>query len=135
MHNNQQYSKFYMKMKRFDPVIYPQKLWVCIEKDFKKLNGLFYDTDDNTDINFDNLDKYEAVTIRVGEKKTKEFGVLIIFGSENFNCTLTAHEASHAAGYIFHHIGADMDCGEPTAYLIGWIADCCWKIKTNHKQS
>jgi len=54
---------------------------------------------------------------------------LIAFKPEYLDCKTIAHEASHAAGYIFNHIGADMDCGEPTAYLIGWIADCCWKSK------
>jgi len=124
-----------MKVKRFDPIIYPQKLWVCVGNDFKKLNGLFSDIDDNTDIDFGKYKNYEAVTINTLEKETKQFGVLIIFRPKYFDCKTIAHEASHATGYMFHHIGADMDCGEPTAYLIGWIADCCWKIKTKNKQS
>ena len=120
-------------IKRFDPVIYPQKLWVCVEKDFKKLNGLFSDIDDNTDLDFGKFENYKAITVRVHEKRTREYGVLIIFKPKYLDCNTIAHEASHAAGYMFHHIGADMDCGEPTAYLIGWIADCCRKVKTNKK--
>ncbi|MDR2286204.1 MAG: hypothetical protein LBE04_01820, partial [Prevotellaceae bacterium] len=66
---------------------------------------------------------------------TGEFGVIIVFRPKCFDCGTIAHEASHAAGYIFHYIGCDMDAGEPTAYLIGWIADCCWKIKRHDKNT
>jgi hypothetical protein len=122
-----------MNIKRFDPVIYPQKLWACAGKDFKNLNGLFSDIDDNTGLDFGKYENYEAVTINVLEKETGDFGVLIIFRPKYLDCKI-AHEASHAAGYMFHHIGADMDCGEHTAYLIGWIAGCCWKVKTGKEQ-
>jgi hypothetical protein len=37
-----------MKIKRFDPVIYPQKLWVCVGNDWKQLNGLFSDVENAT---------------------------------------------------------------------------------------
>jgi hypothetical protein len=112
-------------IKRFDPIIYPPKLWVCVAEDFKVLNGLFSDIDDNTEIDFGKFEKYEAVTINVITKEPEEFGVLIIFKPQHLDCETIAHEASHAAGYIFYHIGSDMDSGEPTAYLIGWIAKCC----------
>jgi hypothetical protein len=119
-----------MNIKRFDPVIYPQKLWVCVGDDFNSLNGLFSDVEDNSDLDFGKYGRYEAIAINVNEKKTKEFGVLIAFRPKFLDCKTIAHEASHAAGYMFHHIGSDMDGGEPTAYLIGWIADCCWRLKT-----
>jgi hypothetical protein len=118
-----------MKIKRFDTVIYPQKLWVCVGNDFKNLNGLFSDIDNKTDWDFVKYENYEAVTINVIEKETGEFGVAIIFRPEFLDCKTIAHEASHAAGYIFNHIGADMDYGEPTAYLIAWIVDCCLQMK------
>jgi hypothetical protein len=118
---------------RFDPVIYPQQLWVGVENDFENLNGLFSDVDNDTDVDFGKFKNFKAIAINVLEKETQEFGVLIIFRPKYLNCKTIAHEASHAAGYIFHHIGADMDCGEPTAYLIEWIVNCCWKVKTNKK--
>jgi hypothetical protein len=118
-----------MNIKRFDPVIYPQKLWVCVGKDFENLNGLFSDIDDNTDLDFCKYKNFEAVTINAIEKETRDFGILIIFRPKYLDCKTIAHEASHAAGYMFHHIGGNMDCGEPTAYLIGWIAACCWDVK------
>jgi len=121
-------------MKRFDPVIYPQKLWISVENDFKKLNGLFSDPDDNTECDFGKYDNYKAITAKVLEKETRDFGVLIIFRPKYLDCRTISHEASHAAGYIFQHINADMDCGEPTAYLIEWIADCCWRCRKKPKQ-
>jgi hypothetical protein len=123
-----------MNIKRFDPVIYPQKLWVCVGKDFESLNGLFSDIDDNKDVDFGKFGMFKAVTLNIREKKTQEYCVVIVFRPKYLDCNTIAHEASHAAGYMFHHIGADMDCGEPTAYLIGYIADCCWKVKTSKKQ-
>ena len=39
-------------IKKIDSVIYPQKLWISVENDFKKLNGLFSCPDDNTDWDF-----------------------------------------------------------------------------------
>jgi hypothetical protein len=123
-----------MTIVKFDPVIYPQKLWVCAGKDFKKLNGLFSDIDNKTDWNFVKYRKYKAITINAIEKKTGEFGVVIVFRPKYLNCKTIAHEASHAAGNIFHYIGADMDYGEPTAYLIEWIVDCCWKVKISKKR-
>ena len=122
-----------MNIKRFDPVIYPQKLWVAVTEDATELNGLFVKEYEGEPINFEVYEfkeKYEALTIRV-RSKTRHFGVLIIFKPKFLDVKTIAHEASHAAGYIFHHIGADMDCGEPTAYLMGWIADCCWKMKNS----
>jgi hypothetical protein len=117
------------KIHKFNPVLYPQKLWVYVGKDFKNLNGLFSDIDDDTDLDFGKYENYQAVTINALEKETGEFGVLIIFRPKYLDCKTIAHEASHAAGYMLHHMGADMNCGEHTAYLIGWIADCCWQIR------
>ena len=123
------------KMERFDPVIYPQKLWVGVENDFRKLNGLFACVDDDSDVDFGRFENIRAVALNVREKKTGEYCVVIVFSPRHLDCKTIAHEASHAAGYMFRHIGAVMDCGEPTAYLIGWIADCCWKLKTNIKKN
>jgi hypothetical protein len=44
-------------------------------------------------------------------------------------CKTIAHESVHAAGYMFQHIGQGIDSEEPFAFLVGWIADCCWKIR------
>jgi len=120
-----------MILKKFDPVIYPQKLFVFVGKDFKELNGLFTDLEDGefSDIDFGKFKNFQAVTLKVHHKETKEYGVVIAFLPKFFDCTTIAHESSHAAGYICYHIGMDMDCGEPTAYLIGWIANCCWSLK------
>jgi hypothetical protein len=121
-----------MNIRRFDPVIYPQKLWVCVGNDFKKLNGLFLDVEDNSELDFGKYKEYyRAVTINAINRGSGEFGVVIIFRRKYMDCKTIAHEASHAAGYMFHHIGADMGPGETTAYLIGWIADCCWQARKN----
>jgi len=58
-----------MNLKQFDPAIYPQLLWVCVENDFKKLNGLFSDIDDDSDLDFGKFENFEAATIRAIDKK------------------------------------------------------------------
>jgi hypothetical protein len=44
---------------------------------------------------------------------------------------LPIHESSHAAKYLFKHIGADIKEHEPFEYVIGWVAGCCEKVKKN----
>lgn len=41
---------------------------------------------------------------------------------------LVAHEATHAAGALFDHLGEKYDGeSEALAYLVGWIAECAWE--------
>ena len=61
-------------------------------------------------------------------------GVLIRFASkEHMTISEIAHESVHAAAEVFDYIDADFDIDnqEPFAYLVGYIADCCWKIKND----
>lgn len=118
-----------MTIYEFDPAIYPINLWVCIGEDFDALNGIFSDAETDENIDFSKFKSFKAVTVNAIDKETGDFGVLIVIKPEFSNYGTIAHEASHAAGYIFYHVGADMDCGEPTAYLIEWIVKCCEQIK------
>jgi hypothetical protein len=125
-----------MSAKRFDPVIYPQKLWVSISKDGTELNGMFRHKATDEIIRFEEYDvkNYEALTFPVSEVETDYHGVLIVYTRQKYmTCKTIAHEAVHAAGYMFQHIGQEIDSNEPFAFLTGWIADCCWKVKTNKK--
>ncbi|MDR1652245.1 MAG: hypothetical protein LBS01_01085 [Prevotellaceae bacterium] len=122
-----------MNIKRFDPVIYPQKLWVAISKDGKDMNGLFRHKKTDDIIRFEEYDfaNFEAVVFPVSEVKSDYHGALIIFAKKKYmTCKTIAHEAVHAAGYMFKHIEQEIDSDEPFAFLTGWIADCCFKVKT-----
>lgn len=63
------------------------------------------------------------------------YGVLIVFnldsnmgGSEIVRDI--AHESLHAANAIFNDldIGYSLTNHEHAAYLVGWVAKCCWKV-------
>lgn len=117
----------------FDPVIYPYKLWVIISKDPTSItdNFLQYNGDPIVDIEKD-TEMLGAFTMPVTDKKQTSFGVIIFFRSKNdINYNIAAHEASHAAKYLFDHIGADVKHHEPFEYVVGWIADCIGKVKSN----
>ncbi|MDR0711132.1 MAG: hypothetical protein LBF67_02135 [Prevotellaceae bacterium] len=117
-------------MKRFNPTIYPQRLWVAISKDGTDLNGLFRHQESNVIMLFEeyNFEDAEAVTLKVTEVKSRYSGVLIAFTHKNMKCSTIAHEAVHAAGFMFKSIGQQVNGDETFAYLVGWIADCCCKI-------
>ena len=118
-----------MIIKEFDPQIYPIKLFVSVVDNFKNLNGLFHDENDNKELTFDNFENYKAITVKGRNGKNGFYGILIAFRPKFLDYNTIAHEAAHAAGYICYHTGMDMDCGEATAYLIEWIVKCCWSLR------
>ena len=120
-----------MRLKEFDTQIYPCKLAVAIIKDnsdLKKINEL-YTYIDGTKIIWEDF-VHKAEVVRVNKKGIKnEHFILIVFNKPYFTCSVIAHESFHAAAGIFSKIGeTNLDC-EPCAYLIEWIADCCWSMK------
>lgn len=129
-----EYSMEKVRLKEFDVHVYPHKIWVAISKTCEELNGIFayiengyhYDLDFSK---FEFENKYDAVTIKVLDKKTKSFGVLIVFKPNQLIPTTIAHESSHATGYILQHLCIDMDCGEATAYLLEYVVKCCYEAK------
>ena len=113
----------------FDPVLYPIKLWVVVTNDNKILNERFewYPKEEiNIDFNIHN-----ACTGLAIKKEGKRFGILIVFeNNKQLDIKNISHETSHAIKRIWNHLGEDYFGDESTAYLAGWIADCCWKVKT-----
>ena len=112
----------------YDPVIYPRMLCVAIgmnqedaNKCFEGRNGEFLRVD------FSNTDAMTFGNVR--EKANKKFCILINFASKNtIRMGVCCHEASHACDAIEGAI--DMEHGgEPSAYLIGWIASCINKAR------
>ncbi len=120
-----------MEIHEFDPVIYPYKLWVIINKNPTYIANKFNEYSGNP-IDFIERDTngLEAFTMPVVRKENSKFGVIIFFRSrKSMSYELVAHESSHAAKYLFEHIGADVKEHEPFEYVVGWIAGCCEKVK------
>lgn len=121
------------KIHEFDPVIYPYKLWVIIaphpdiiEEKFDEYTGgriVFVPGD---------VDRSDAFVMPVSRKENPKFGVIVFFRSKkSMSYNIVAHESSHAAKYLFDHIGADVKEHEPFEYVVGWIAECIEKVKRN----
>jgi hypothetical protein len=117
---------------QFEPVIYPRKLWICISHDGVALNGMFLHYETKELMRFEEYDikSKEALVFPVIDRRSDYAGVLIVFTKRKYmTCKTIAHEAVHAAGYIFQHIGQKIDFDESFAFLTGWIANCCWIIR------
>ena len=117
----------------FDPVIYPRKLWVAITKERNTLVKQFYNDIDNIEIVLpDNSHTLGAITFSCYKLDSKDYGILIIFDNKEICNTKTiAHEATHAADFMLQRLGEDDAGMECYAYLVGWIAECCEKVKLN----
>jgi len=122
-----------MEIHEFDPAIYPYKLWIVVDRKPTDIADKFNEYSGKP-IDFIDMDTMhlEAFTMPVQRKENPKFGVIIFFRSrKSMTCELIAHEASHAAKYLFVHIGADVNEHEPFEYVVGWIAGCCEKVKKN----
>lgn len=114
----------------FDPVIYPFKVWVVITDNEQIVKNRFCEPD-NKELDIE-LKGYGATTSFLKDKSTNKKGVLIAFNKRrHMDMNTIAHESSHAAKIIFEKIGAEVAPHEPLEYLLGWIAECCDKVRRN----
>lgn len=114
----------------FDLVLYPRKLWITYDATPKELNRKFPYGDDCGNPFEEESQNYASTYVTADRNKYK--GALIVFeNKEAMNCKTIAHESVHAAGYICYTVGiqADFKNDEAFAYLTGYIAECCEKIK------
>lgn len=122
-----------MNIREFDPVISPFRLWVVIGGTDKEITDSFLQYD-GTDIEGigKGISKSEAFAMPVISKDSNRYGVVVYFVNRRvMTCSVIAHESSHAAKFLFEHIGADIKEHEPFEYVVGWIAGCCEKAKKN----
>ena len=121
---------------KYNPQIYPRKLWVCKNAKLKDIQKRFK-LRSNREID-DEWDPQEGVyTLFVEEKATKELGCLVNFADFAFdkrNAIINAicHEAEHTKNSIFYdiHHESDPKSDEVDAYLVGWIAQCIYDTMT-----
>lgn len=119
-----------MKIHQFDPEIYPFKIWVCISSSSTEADKHFLDA--RTDKEFENIElsMFEAYTCYVRNKENRFFGAVIVFKAKKYMTHKNiAHEASHAAKFLFEHIDADIKQHEPFEYALGWIVEQIYKVK------
>ena len=118
------------QIQEFNPVIYPFKLWVGITDDFNNISDNFRYYPSFDEIERFSEGKYVAFTHLVENKENKYLGVLITFHSISW-CTndYIAHEATHAARFIWDHLNEHQTGIEADAYLVQWIVKCIEKVK------
>ena len=120
---------------KFDPVIYPRKIWITYDATVEELNKRFPEgfVENDNHIPFKEIDESSYATVyatRETEPK-EEAGFLIRFSKkESMTTANITHESIHCASGIFRYIGADIDNvnDEPFAYLCGFIAKCCQEV-------
>lgn len=122
-----------MNIREFNPVIYPFRLWVVIGGADKGISDSFLQYNGKEIENLDkDMARLEAFAMPVISKKSNHYGVVVYFVNRRvMTCSVIAHESSHAAKFLFEHIGADVKEHEPFEYVVGWIAGCCEKTKKN----
>ena len=121
-----------MELKMFDPVIYPYLVWVVIANEPSIIAEKFNEYSGQSIIfEVGDVDRHQAFTMPVQSKdEHKRFGVVLFFRSkQSMTFELVSHESSHAAKYLFEHIGASVKEHEPFEYAVGWIAKCCEAVK------
>lgn len=122
-----------MMLQEFGNDIYPRRLWIATSWEDVKDKFVCHNNDDKP------IEKYEggnAYTYQcVMHKKSKKYGTLILFvlegeilGSEIVE--RIAHESLHTVNSIFDelNIAYDLVNDEHAAYMVGWVAKCCWKV-------
>lgn len=118
-------------LQEFDIEIYGRKLWIATSWEDVKDKFTCYGA-----YKFEKSeDAYATTYPQIMRKTTGKYGVLIIF----YDCAQLkgskivehiAHESLHAANAIFNELGIEygLTHDEHAAYLVGWIAKCCWKV-------
>ena len=108
----------------YDPVIYPLKIWVHVGNGLSELIDSCFDGCKAPDEDYYGVTYDDAV-----RKRDRRRGVLISFQhTKDMLMDYCCHEASHACDAIEDAIGMEHG-GEPSAYLIGWIASCINKAR------
>ncbi|MGL4519572.1 MAG: hypothetical protein ACRCUJ_07855 [Phocaeicola sp.] len=115
----------------YNPSIYPYLVWVLINDSPQLIAEHFngYDGEEIQNLESD-TSSMAAFAMPVTKKDDSSYGVILYFRSkESMTYELVAHESTHAAKYLFKHIGAEIEPFEPFEFLVGWIAGCCEKSK------
>lgn len=126
-----------IKIHKFDPIIYPLKLYVVVTDNHKFINENFTDCN-NEEINNSLFESTNAFVVRAIHKETNKFCILVIFTKKsNITIKIMCHEAYHAMDIYAHFCGFDYEPGlvnEPQAYLCGWVAQCLNIVRTYKEQ-
>lgn len=118
-------------LQEFKNDIYSRRLWVAtswedVKDKFVSHGGYTFRKSE---------DAYATTYPQMMRKATRKYGVLIVFyDCDKLNGSKIveniAHESLHAANAIFDELGIEYSLthDEHAAYMVGWVAKCCWKV-------
>ena len=118
-------------LREFNCEIYSRRLWIATSWEDVKDKFTTYG-----EYEFKKSeDAYATTYPQVMRKTTGKYGVLIVF----YDCDKLggskmvehiAHESLHTANAIFNELGVEYSVihDEHAAYMVGWVAKCCWKV-------
>lgn len=129
------------KIWKFDPVIYPLKLWVGVHLTQEEIENTFLLQDKESVVtewpeNFSKLSA-AATTVPVWHKEGNAHlkGILVvIWDKEICNAGICAHEALHCVDWMCDEMtisGNSFEDDEAKAYLIQWVTNCIWGVLTD----
>lgn len=112
----------------FDPVLYPMRLWIVVTNNIDLVNEKFESYPEGEDLILGRGSDGGVRTVM--HKKKKYIGVIMMFTSKRImTVECIAHESAHTATEVWHHLHEYNIANEANAYLTGWVAECCWKVK------
>ena len=119
------------KIYEFDPIIYPYRIWIMVDKTPDALIENFNEYNGSKIYKFNaDTGRYDGFVFPAQSKINPRYGAVIYFTSKKeMTYELIAHESVHAAKHLFEHIDAEIDDHEPFEYVVGWIAKCCAEVK------
>lgn len=122
-----------MRIRRYNPVVYPFKLWIVEdfgEKEFRKRFICEYEAD----WTFGYSSLIGVFDKPVIDKRSGMIGFIVVIQDlfkeedvENYTKHI-CHEASHICDFMWRYLKEDYPGGEANAYLMGWIGDCLYKF-------
>jgi hypothetical protein len=120
----------------FDPLIYPRNIWITVGNSVEEIKREFKFSSDDEKYFSQNIGKDSAIGFKVIQRSTGYKGILMSFrDKKSMTVGTIAHESVHIADYLYEESGAYSQVlsekNEPYAYLVGWIADCIYKLKNN----
>ena len=125
------------RIKEFDPVIYPTRLFVAIRPSYDEVRDRFgFLDEDGNEVSVENefkpKDTSIAQTYTVYDKESRWKGCFVtIWRKADVRSGIIAHESSHCADWLDDELGGlgSVDgrkflTGEPRAYYTQWVANC-----------
>lgn len=118
-------------LREFNCEIYSHRLWIAtswedVKDKFTTYGGYDFKKSE---------DAYATTYPQIMRKATGKYGVLIVFYDSSKLCGSKivehiAHESLHATNAIFNESGVEYSLrnDEHAAYMVGWVAKCCWKV-------